>query len=551
MVREKNMKENKKTRFIFVTGGVISGVGKGITAASLGRLLVARGFSVVPLKIDPYLNEDAGTMNPLQHGEVFVTDDGLETDLDLGHYERFLSINLCRHSNFTSGNVLRSVLDKERRGNFLGKTIQFVPHVTDEIQERIKKVADEQRPDFLLVEIGGTMGEDMEIQPYAEAIRQFSLKVGRKRCCFIHVVKADYTIPADEEKTKPIQHSVRMMLGLGTSPDILVVRTKRKMEKENLKKLSLFCCMPPERIIESVNAPSIYELPLWLEEKGLADETLSSFGIKGRKADLREWRRRCGRLWSGKKITLGMVGKYHYHPDAYISVNEALDHAAADLGVSLKLAPIDSDSEQLEKEIRNTDGVIVPGGYGVRGTEGMIKAAGVAREKKIPYLGLCFGLQVAVVEFSRDVLNWRKANSTEVDPKTPYPVIDILAEQKETEHLGGTQRLGSYPAVLKKGTRVWDIYQKWHKGKGRIEERHRHRYEVNPDYHKQLTKAGLVLSGFSPDEKLVEFIELPKSKHPFFVATQAHPEFKSRFLEPHPLFVAFLRACVNRHKAGY
>jgi len=545
------MKENKKTRFIFVTGGVISGVGKGITAASLGRLLVARGFSVVPLKIDPYLNEDAGTMNPLQHGEVFVTDDGLETDLDLGHYERFLSINLCRHSNFTSGNVLRAVIDKERRGEFSGKQVMFVPHVTDEIQSRIRKVADESRPDFLLVEIGGTMGADMEVQPYAEAIRQFALKNGRENCCFVHVVKADYTFPADEEKTKPIQHSVRMLLGLGVMPDVLVVRTKRRMEKDNFKKLSLYCSIAPEQIIESVDAASIYEIPLALEKNGLAKAVLKNLGFKSKRPELADWKQRCQRLKSKKNITIGMVGKYHAQPDAYISVNEAISHAAAGLGLAVNLVPIDSDSEDVEKKIRNTDGVIVPGGYGSRGTEGMTEAINFSRRKKIPFLGLCFGLQMAVIEFSRNVLGWEKANSSEIDPKTPYPVIDILESQKDAKHLGGTQRLGSYPAVLKKGTRVWDIYQKWHKGKGRIEERHRHRYEVNPDYHKQLTKAGLVLSGFSPDGKLAEFIELPKSKHPFFVATQAHPEFKSRFLEPHPLFVAFLRACVNRHKAGY
>jgi len=333
-------------------------------------------------------------------------------------------------------------------------------------------------------------------------------------------------------------------------PDILVVRTKRPMERENFKKLSLYCSIAPEQIVESVDASSIYEIPLALEKNGLAKAVLKRFGFKPGRPELADWKKRCERLKSKKIITIGMVGKYHAQPDAYISVNEAVSHAAAGLGLKVKLVPIDSDSEDVEKKIRNTDGIIVPGGYGSRGTEGMIEAINFSRRKKIPFLGLCYGLQMAVIEFSRNVLGWKKANSSEIDQKTPYPVIDILESQKDAKHLGGTQRLGAYPAVLKKGTKVWNIYEPWHKGKGRIEERHRHRYEVNPKYHRDLEKAGLVLGGLSPDKQLAEFIELPVKEHPFFVATQAHPEFKSRFLEPHPLFVAFLKAAMKRHQTG-
>lgn len=541
-----------KTKFIFVTGGVISGIGKGITTASLGRLLLSCGYRVFPIKIDPYLNEDAGTMNPIQHGEVFVTDDGAETDLDLGHYERFMSLTLDRRSNFTSGSVFRAVLDKERKGNFLGKTIQFVPHVVDEIQSRILSVAEKEKPDFVIVEIGGTVGADMEIQPFAEAVRQLALRVGRKNCCFIHVVKMDYVFPLDEEKTKPIQHSVRMMLSLGLLPDILIVRAKRHIEDDNLKKIALFCGVPEERIIEGLNALNIYEIPINLEKGGLLNAVLSVFNLKPKKRDMQLWRRRFRRMILAKhKIRVGVVGKYHRHPDAYISVNEALHHAAAKNGVLIEIVPIDSEAPDLISHLKNLDGILVPGGYGGRGVEGMIKAVEFSRRNALPYLGLCFGLQMAVIEYSRNVLGWKKASSTEIDKTTPYPVIDILTDQKYIDRLGGTQRVGAYPACLKKDSLVWKIYRPWHRGSGEISERHRHRYEVNPEYHRDLEKAGLILSGLSPDGLLVEFIELPEEKHPFFVATQAHPEFKSRFLEPHPLFEYFIKAVIQTSRSSH
>lgn len=541
--------DRSKTKFIFVTGGIISGIGKGIMTASLGRLLISQGYRVFPIKIDPYLNEDAGTMNPIQRGEVFVTEDGAETDLDLGHYERFMSLTLDRRSNFTSGSVFRAVLDKERKGNFLGKTIQFVPHVVNEIQDRILSAAEKEKPDFVLVEIGGTVGADMEIQPFAEAIRQLALRVDRKNCCFIHVVKMDYVFPSDEEKTKPIQHSVRMMLGLGLLPDILVVRAKRKIENDNLKKIALFCGIPEQRIIEGLNALNIYQIPINLEKRGLFDAVSSVFDLRPKKKDMRVWRRRLNQMiFSKKKIRIGVVGKYHRHSDAYISVNEAFCHAAAKSKVLLEIAPIDSEVKNLKARLKTVNGILVPGGYGNRGAEGMMKAIKFSRLNKIPFLGLCFGLQMAVIEYSRNVLKWKKANSAEIDRLTPYPVIDILTDQKYIEMLGGTQRVGSYPARLKKDSLVWKIYQPWHRGSGKISERHRHRYEVNPEYHHNLEKAGLALSGLSPDRLLAEFIELPKRKHPFFVSTQAHPEFKSRFLEPHPLFEAFIKAAAQENK---
>jgi len=538
-----------KTKFIFITGGVISGIGKGITTASLGRLLISRGYRVFPIKIDPYLNEDAGTMNPIQHGEVFVTNDGAEADLDLGHYERFMSLTLDCCSNFTSGSVFRAVLDKERKGNFLGKTIQFVPHVVDEIQDRILYSVNKEKPDFVLVEIGGTIGADMEIQPFAEAIRQLALRVKRKNCCFIHVVKMDYVFPSDEEKTKPIQHSIKMMVSLGILPDILVVRAKRKIENENFKKIALFCGVPEQRIIEGLNALNVYQVPINLEKGGLLDAVSSVFSLKPNKKDMRAWRQRLKQMiFAKKKIRIGIVGKYHRHPDSYISVNEALCHAAAKNNVLLEIVSIDSEAKNLKSQLKTVNGILVPGGYGDRGAEGMIKSIEFSRLNKIPFLGLCFGLQMAVIEYSRNVLKWKKANSTEIDKLTPYPVIDILTDQKYIEMLGGTQRVGSYPAKLKKNSLVWKIYQPWHHGLGKISERHRHRYEVNFKYHHNLEKAGLILSGLSPDGLLVEFIELSKTNHPFFVATQAHPEFKSRFLEPHPLFEAFIKAAAQDNK---
>jgi CTP synthase len=544
------MKNQKKdTRFVFITGGVISGIGKGITSASLGRLLISQGYSVFPIKMDPYLNEDAGTMNPIQHGEVFVTDDGAETDLDLGHYERFLSLSLDKRSNFTSGAVFRAVLDKERRGDFLGKTIQFVPHITDEIIDRLMAAAEKEKPDFMLVEIGGTIGADMEIQPFVEAVRQLGLKVGLDRVCHLHVVKMDYVFPSDEPKTKPIQNSVRMLTSLGIIPDILVVRAKAPIGKSNMEKISLFCSVPQERIIEARDARNLYDIPLSLEKNGLLDAFLGVFHISKNKDGLGTWKARVRNLISAKEtVNIGMVGKYHDHGDAYISVNEALIHAGSKLGVNVNIIPIESDNRDMMEKMEMADAILVPGGYGNRGVEGMLAAVKYARENKKPYLGLCFGLQMVVIEWARNVLNWKNASSTELDQKTKYPVVDILESQKGIDNKGGSQRLGSYVAHLKKGSLVREIYGKEAGTNGTIEERHRHRYEVNPKYHKEFEDSGLAISGKSSDGTLAEFVEIPKERHPFFVATQAHPEFKSRFMEPHPLFVAFIKAAVKNKK---
>ncbi|MDD4930931.1 MAG: CTP synthase [Candidatus Colwellbacteria bacterium] len=530
----------KQTRFVFITGGVISGIGKGITSASLGRLLISQGFSVFPIKTDPYLNEDAGTMNPMQHGEVFVTDDGAETDLDLGHYERFMSLSLDKRSNFTSGSVYRSVLDKERRGDFLGKTIQVVPHITDEIQSRIMAVAEEEKPDFMLVEIGGTMGADIEIQPFAEAMRQLKLKVGDENFASVHVVKMDYVFPSDEAKTKPIQHSVRAMMGLGLSPDILVVRAKRPVDKDDMDKIAMFCSVPRNKVTPALDARNIYEIPISLEENGFLDAFLGHFGMKRKEKDLVEWRAKYKRfIGSKKEVIIGVVGKYHGQSDAYISVNEALVHGGAGNGVRVKIVPIDSERSDIKEAVKNVHGIVVPGGYGSRGVKGMIEAIKTAREEKIPFLGLCYGMQMAVIERARNVIGHQDADTTEINKKTSYPVIDILEGQKNEKKMGGSQRLGSYPAIIRKGTFTAKIYGI--SGGGKVDERHRHRYEVNPKCHEDLEKSGLAISGRSPDGKLAEFIEIPPKDHPFFIATQAHPELKSRFMEPHPLFLAFIK----------
>ena len=531
----------KETKFIFITGGIISGIGKGITSASLGRLLISQGYTVLPVKTDPYLNEDAGTMNPIQHGEVFVTDDGAETDLDLGHYERFMSLSLDRRSNFTTGSVFRAVLDKERRGDFLGKTIQLVPHITDEIQSRIFDIAEKEKPDFMLVEIGGTMGADIEIQPFAEAMRQLALKVGKERFASIHVVKMDYVFPSDEPKTKPIQHSVRAMMSLGLVPDILVVRAKYPIDEGDLEKISMFCSVERSNLIEALDAKNIYEIPIALEENGFLDAVLNHFDLKKKENGLSEWRKRVKKIENAdKKIRIGMVGKYHAQSDAYISVNEALRHAAVENGVTVEIVPIDSEDERAKKMILKSDGLVVPGGYGSRGVEGMIDAVRVARENKIPFLGLCFGLQMAVIETARNLCGMKDAMTTEINKNTSHPIVDILESQKNEMKKGGNQRLGSCPAKVIPGSLVSKIYG-IPEG-GIIHERHRHRYEVNPEYKDDLEKAGLIVSASSPDGTLAEFVERKKSDHPFFVATQAHPELKSRFMEPHPLFSAFMKA---------
>lgn len=539
------MKDNE-TRFVCITGGIISGIGKGITSASLGRLLISHGYSVFQIKTDPYLNEDAGTMNPLQHGEVFITDDGAETDLDLGHYERFTSLSLDKRSNFTSGSVYRAVLDKERRGDFLGKTIQIVPHITNEIKDRILKAAEEEKPDFVLIEIGGTVGPDIEIQPFLEAVRQLAQEVGKERFASIHVVKMDYVFPSDEAKTKPIQHAVRSMMGYGILPDILVVRAKRPIDRDNLDKIALFCSVPNDRVIEALDVKNIYAIPPALDKNGFLDAFLDVFKIERKGDDLKSWKAQLAKVDNvTEEVKIGIVGKYHIHPDAYISVNEALYHGATENGVKLKVIPIDSERTDLDQALSEVQGIVVPGGYGNRGVEGMIEAIRIAREKKIPFLGLCYGMQMAIIEWSRNVLNFKDAHTTEIDDKTPYPVVDILENQKGIDRMGGSQRLGAYPAVIKEGSVVSKIYGDRVKD-GIINERHRHRFEVNPKYHKDFIDSGLTISGISPDGKLAEFIELPESVHPFFVGTQAHPELKSRFLDPHPLFVGFIKSSKAR-----
>ncbi|MEK7626775.1 MAG: CTP synthase [Patescibacteria group bacterium] len=530
----------KHPKFIFVTGGTVSGLGKGVTVASISALLKSRGISVLPLKIDPYLNKDAGTMNPYQHGEVFVTDDGAETDLDLGHYERFTGLNLSRDSNFTTGAVYEEVIHQERQGNFLGKTIQIIPHITDEIKKRVIGAAKRHKADVCIAEIGGTVG-DIEAEPFLETIRQILREEGSDNVIFVHVVKMDYIYPSDEAKTKPIQQSVAVFRERGIQPDFLVVRCKRPLTRENFEKISLFTNVPEERVIPALDVEILYEVPLNFKKSRFDDYLLERLGIRGRKRDMRKWQRAIGKIKrAGKKVKIALVGKYVGNSDAYISVEEAIKTAAGHAGAKAEIIHVESETDDVLKKIKTADGIVIPGGFGKRGIEGKIKAVRFARENNIPLLGLCLGLQVAVIEFARNVCGMRNANSTEFDPKTPHPVIDILPSQKGIKEMGGTMRLGSATAVLGKNSRVASLY----KG-NRIAERHRHRYEVNPEYHGKLSKGGLVLSGINTqDKRLVEFIELPK--HRFFVATQAHPEFKSRFIEPHPLFLGLVKAVLGR-----
>jgi CTP synthase len=534
-----------KTKFIFITGGTVSGIGKGITVASLGRLLKNKGFKILPIKIDPYLNTDAGTMNPFEHGEVFVTDDGAETDLDLGHYERFIDINLSQLSNFTTGSVYQSVIDQERDGTYLGKTIQIIPHITREIKKRILLPAQKYRSDIELIEIGGTIG-DIEGQPYIEAVRQFRREIGPENCLFIHVVKMDYLYPSGDQKTKPIQQSVALLRGFGIQPDFLVVRCKEKITPGAKEKISLFCDVPQKRIIEALDSDSLYEIPNNLEKDQFSEEVIKCFCLKPKKSRERMiWQNLMAQLLKIKNgnriLKIAMVGKYLDNPDAYLSVDEALKHAGGGNNVNIKITPVDPEENNLEKKLGKVDGIIVPGGFGVRGIEGKIRAAKYSRENKIPYLGLCLGLQIAVIEFARNVCKMRGANSAEFNSKTKYPVIDFLPGQEKIRKKGGTMRLGACPAILKAGTQVRKLY-----GKNKISERHRHRYEVNPRYHKILLKNNLIFAGLSPNKALVEFIELPKELHPYFVATQAHPEFKSRPNRPHPLFFGLIKAAIKR-----
>lgn len=528
-------------KFIFVTGGVVSSLGKGITAASLGRLLKSRGVKVSILKLDPYINVDPGTMSPYQHGEVFVTDDGAETDLDLGHYERFIDENLTKNNNVTTGKIYWSVITKERKGDYLGGTVQVIPHITNEIKERIFRVARETQAEVVLVEVGGTVG-DIESLPFLEAIRQIKTDVGIGDVMYIHVTLVPYIGASAELKTKPTQHSVKELRSIGIQPDVIVCRSERPLSDDLKGKIALFCDIKKEAVIPNMDASTIYEVPLLLEEAGLDQIVLNRLNIQCQDRDLKEWREMVARMKSPKKrATVAIVGKYVSLPDAYLSVAEAVRHGAIahEAGVTIKWV----DSEKLEsgdvaKTLGDVDGILVPGGFGNRGIEGKIMAIRYARENKIPYLGLCLGMQCAVMEFARNVAGMAGANSTEFDPHTPYPIIDLLPEQKEVEEMGGTMRLGLDPVRLVPGTRAYQVYQD-----ELIYERHRHRYEVNNEFIGKLKEKGIVVSGYLPDRQLVEIVELPD--HPWFVATQFHPEFKSRPLRPQPLFRDFMGAVLS------
>jgi CTP synthase len=531
------------TRFIFVTGGVVSSLGKGIAAASLGRLLVARGLSVGLQKFDPYINIDPGTMSPYQHGEVFVTEDGAETDLDLGHYERFTDANTSRASNVTAGGVYDTVIRRERRGDYLGGTVQVVPHITDEIKQRISLIAESSDVDFVITEIGGTVG-DIESLPFLEAIRQFPVDVGRRRCMFIHLTLVPYIGHAGELKTKPTQHSVNELRRIGIAPDMLMCRSESPLSLEIRRKIALFASLPAEAIVSACDVPNIYEVPLTFREQGVDDFILEHFAIEAEQPDLERWKEPIERsARAARTVRIGLVGKYVQLEDAYLSVSESLRHAASLQDARVEIDWIDSeqllDQGQAAERLEGLDGILIPGGFGGRGWEGKIHAARVAREQQIPYLGICLGMHVAVSEFARNVAGLDGANSTEMDPETPHPVIDLLPEQKEVADLGGTMRLGADPIKLHDGTRVREVY-----GEAVVYERHRHRYEVNNLLRKKLQNAGLVMSGTSPDERLVEVVELPD--HPFYVASQFHPEFKSRPERPAPMFREFVAASLAR-----
>lgn len=526
----------KQTKYIFVTGGVVSSLGKGITAASLGRLLKERGYSVTIQKFDPYINIDPGTMNPYEHGEVFVTDDGAETDLDLGHYERFIDTNLTKYNNVTTGKIYQAVINKEREGKYLGKTVQVIPHITNEIKSKIEIVGKENNSDIVITEIGGTVG-DIESTPFLEAIRQFRYDVGRENVIYIHVTLLPYLKAAGELKTKPSQHSVKELMSLGIRPDILVCRTEHPINEDIKRKLSLFCDIDIDAVIEAPDAKTIYEVPLIMEENGLAKVVCKKLGIEDKAFDLQNWTDIVNKIKNPKaNIKLAVVGKYIELKDAYISINEAIEHAAYDLGLKAHIHYI--QAEDLDPNIlKEYSGILVPGGFGDRGVQGKIDAINFARENKIPFLGICLGMQTAVIEFARNVVGLENANSSEFDKNTKYPVIDILPDQKDIKNIGGTMRLGLYPCKLEEGTLAKELYSS-----DLIHERHRHRFEFNNEFKETLKKAGLIISGSSPDGRLAEIIELPREMHPFFIAGQFHPEFKTRPGKPHPLFKGFIKA---------
>jgi len=526
------------TKFVFVTGGVVSSLGKGITASSLGRLMKARGLRVVNQKLDPYINVDPGTMNPFQHGEVYVTNDGGETDLDLGHYERFTDQSLSRDSNVTTGSVYLAVLNKERRGDYLGDTVQVIPHITNEIKDRIRRLGDREDVDMVIAEIGGTVG-DIEILPFLEAVRQFRNDVGSRNVVHIHVTLVPQIGPTEELKTKPTQHSVADLRSRGIRPDIIVVRSETPIDDGVRQKISLFCDVDPDAVIPAPDVGDIHEMPLILRDHDLDDAIVDLLGLDAPAPDLADWQRMVERARAATRtVSIGLVGKYTGLPDAYLSVVEAIRHGGLANGVRAEIQWIpaeDLDGLFGSSHLDNLDGILVPGGFGIRGIEGKIRAVTHARTNRIPFLGLCLGLQAAVIEYARNVLGLRDAHSTEFKPMTPHPVIDLMERQQGVSDKGGTMRLGVYPARLREDSLVRRLY-----GEELIYERHRHRYEVNNRYRKDLEQAGLALTGISPDEQLVEFIELPS--HPYFIGTQAHPELKSRPLDPHPLFIGFIAA---------
>ncbi len=529
------------TKFIFITGGVVSGLGKRITAASLGRLLKQRGLRVAALKMDPYLNVDPGTMSPYEHGEVFVTDDGAETDLDLGHYERFMDEDLSEFSTLTSGRVFWSVLSRERSGGYLGRTVQVIPHLVGEIMDFIYKAAEKSRAEVLICEIGGTVG-DIEGQPFLEAIRQVSLQQGQDNCLFIHVTLVPYLSWAREHKSKPTQHSVKELRSLGISPSIIVARTDRPLAVQTREKIALFCNVRPECVIENLTLSCLYEAPLMLHREGLDELVCRELGLKTAQPDLAEWQELVERIKARSgRVVVAIVGKYTRLPDAYLSLVESLHHAGYAAGVHVEIKWVDSEevtAASAPEKLGAIDGMIIPGGFGERGIEGKIAACRCARERGIPFLGICLGMQVAVIEFARSMCGLVRANSAEFDADTPHPVIDLMEEQKGVVDKGGTMRLGAYPCQIQPGTLLHRLYRR-----EQASERHRHRYEVNNAYREVLGGHGLVFSGTSPDGHLVEAVELPG--HPFFVGVQYHPEFKSRPNRPHPLFLGLVEACLE------
>ena len=531
-------------KYVFVVGGVVSGLGKGITAASLGRLLKARGYHITMQKFDPYINVDPGTMNPIQHGEVFVTDDGTETDLDLGHYERFIDESLDYNSNVTTGKIYWSVINKERHGDYGGGTVQVIPHITNEIKSRFYKPKYEKEETISIIEVGGTVG-DIESQPFLEAIRQFQAEVGRENAIIIQVTLIPYIKASGELKTKPTQMSVKSLQSMGIWPDILVCRSDYPIDEHMKEKIALFCSVKKENVLQNLDADSLYEVPIMMEKEKLAQAVCESLKIPCPEPDLSDWKEMLNNLYRTKRsVSIAIVGKYVSLHDAYLSVAEAIKHGGIQHKTKVDIKWIDSEEiteDNLEEVLKGADGILVPGGFGQRGTEGKILAIKYARENKVPFLGLCLGMQLSIVEFARNVAGLKDAASIELEPDTGNPVINLMPEQNGVTNLGGTLRLGAYPCKLSENTLAYRLY-----GKETISERHRHRYEVNNDYRDILTEKGMVLSGFSPDGRIVEMIEL--KDHPFFIATQAHPEFKSRPNKAHPLFAGLIAAAIEKEE---